>query len=337
MAKPINEQVVVITGASSGIGRVTALEFGKAGAQVVLAARNEKALLEAAIEIELAGGKATAIPTDVTDQDQVYQLARTTVEKFGRIDTWVNNAGVSVYGTADEINEEEAQRLMQINFFGVVHGVNAALPYLKAQGGGTIINVGSVESKRALPLQSVYAASKFAVKAYTDALRMEQMHAKTGIEVVLIMPSGINTPLFNHARSKRGLMPRPVPPTYAPEEVAKAIMSAAVMPQREIMVGGAGFMLGVLEKVMPGILDRVMTAGGSFYKLQLTDQPQSGPDNLFQYVPGSGRVHGEFARKGKLSMFTPLFELAPRALRPFAAVAGAIALAVPVVMRLRRG
>lgn len=335
MHRPLNEQVVVITGASSGIGRETARQFGAAGAQVVLAARNEQALLEAAIEIELAGGKAVAIPTDVTDQEQVEQLAQTAVQKFGRIDTWVNNAGISVYATADETSEEEAQRIMQVNFFGVVNGVNAALPHMKAQGGGTIINVGSVESKRALPLQAVYAASKHAVRGYTDALRMEQMHARTGVKVTLIMPSGINTPLFDHARSKTGLKPRPVAPVYEPELVARAIVSAAASPQRDITVGGGGFMLGLINKISPGLLDRIMTTGGMFFRMQLTKQPASGRDNLFHHSPGSGRVRGDFGKETKRSFYTPIFELAPRVVRSAAVLAVPVAVAISVLARMR--
>jgi NAD(P)-dependent dehydrogenase (short-subunit alcohol dehydrogenase family) len=335
MHRPLNEQVVVVTGASSGIGRETARHFGRAGAQVVLAARNEQALLEAAIEIELAGGKALAVPTDVSDAEQVRHLARTAVEKYGRIDTWVNNAGISVYATADETTEEEAQRVMQVNFFGIVNGVNAVLPYMKAQGGGTIINVGSVESKRALPLQAVYAASKHAVRGYTDALRMEQMHARTGVKVTLIMPSGINTPLFDHARSKTGLKPRPVPPVYEPDLVARSIVSAAASPQRDITVGGGGFMLGLMNKISPGLLDRIMTTGGMFFRMQLTKQPASERDNMFHFLPGSGRVRGNFGKETKRSFYTPVFELAPRLVRGVAMLAVPVVVAVSVLARMR--
>lgn len=335
MNHPLNEQVVVITGASSGIGRATALAFGEAGAQVVLAARNEQALLDTAIEIQQAGGTAMAVPTDVSDAEQVQALANAAVEAFGRIDTWVNNAGVSIYATTEDTTEDEAQRIMQVNFFGMVHGVNAVLPIMKAQGGGTIINVGSIESQRALPLQSVYAASKHAVRGYTEALRMEQMHAKTGVNVTLIMPSGINTPLFEHARSKTGYQARPMPPAYQPELAAAAIVNAAAMPQRDIIIGGTGAFFSLVQKLTPGLFDRFMVAGGLMYHQQMTKKPASPRDNLFETVPG-GKTHGEFESITKRSFYTPVVELGGRMLRPLLILSLPAALVISAISRRRQ-
>lgn len=315
MPKPLHEQVVVITGASSGIGRETAIRFGQAGATVILAARNEEALYEVASIINESGGLAQVVPTDVSDWEQVKRLAHSTIETYGHIDTWVNNAGISIYATAEETSVEEAGQIIQTNFMGVVHGVSAVLPYMKQQGSGTIINVGSVESQRALPLQSLYAASKHAVKGYTEALRLEQMYEKTGVQVTLVMPSGINTPLFNHARSKVGVKPMPVPPAYKPELVARAIVHAAQHPQRDIYVGGAGFFFGLLQKLSPALLDKLMILRGSMFRMQTSDQPDDGHDNLFEPVPGNGRVHGDFGSITKPSLFTPLVELIPRRIR----------------------
>lgn len=328
MPKPIGEQVVVITGASSGIGRATAIKFAKGGATVVLAARNEIALNEVAREVEAAGGRALAVTTDVAEWEQVKHLADTTYEAFGQIDTWVNDAGVSIYATAEETTVEEAQRVMMVNFMGVVHGITAALPYLKQQGDGTIINVGSVESLRALPLQSVYAASKHAVKGYTEALRMELDNEKSGVHVTLIMPAGINTPFFNHARSKLGYKPMPAPPAYNPELVAAAIVSAAQHPQRDIYVGGASFLFGLMERLNPSLTDKMMTSGGAMFKLQTTGERDNGIDNLYEPSIGVGRVEGDFAHITKPSMYTALFELTP------AWVRSAITAGVPLVIGL---
>ncbi|MBK8020803.1 MAG: SDR family oxidoreductase [Chloroflexi bacterium] len=315
MPRPLNEQVVVITGASSGIGREAALMFGQAGAAVVLVARNEEALHDVAHEITRTSGRALIAPADVSEWEQVQIVARTAVDVFGRIDTWVNNAGISLYATVDDTTVEEAQRIIETNFLGVVHGVSAALPYMKREGQGTIINVGSVESQRALPLQAVYAASKHAVKGYTEALRMEQQAAASGIRVTLILPSGINTPLFNHARSKIGLKPMPVPPVYTPELVARSIVRAAASPQRTIYVGGAGHFLWMLQRLNPALLDQIMVANKSMFRMQTTDEPDNGMDNLYQPMPGRGRVHGDFDSLTKPSIFTPLIELSPQWLR----------------------
>lgn len=330
MPKPVAEQVVVITGASSGIGREAALLFGKAGASVVLTARNEEALHTVAGMVEQTGGRALVVPADVTDWEQIQQVAKTAVDTFGRIDTWVNNAGISVYATAEETTVEEAHQVIHTNFMGMVHGVTAALPHMKRQGEGTIINVGSVESQRALPLQAVYAASKHAVKGYTEALRLEQEAADSGIHITLILPAGINTPLFNHARSKLGVKPMPVPPVYTPELAAHAIVNAAQNPQRDVYVGGAGFLFWLLQRLSPGLLDKLMITNKAMFRLQMTDEPDDGQDNLFQPVGGTGRVHGDFHKLTKPSMYTRLFELSPKWLRlifltlPVSVIAGVL-------------
>lgn len=315
MAKELKNQVVVVTGASSGIGRETALQFARAGANVVLVARNEEALRVVADQILADGGHVLIVRADVGDWGQMQEVAQRAIDAFGRIDTWVNNAGVSIYARAEDTSMEETERIMRTNFMGMVHGVNAALPHMKRQKQGAIINVGSVESQRALPLQAVYSASKHAIKGYTEALRVEQRTAKTGVDVTLILPSGVNTPLFTHARSKIGVKPMPVSPAYSPELVARSILSAAREPQRDIYVGGAGYFFYTLQRISPGLTDKLMNVNKAMFRLQTTDEPHNGIDNLFEPVPGAGRVHGEFGAITKPSFYTPAFELSPRWLR----------------------
>ncbi len=294
MPPQLKDQVVVVTGASSGIGRSTALLFGEAGAKLVLAARNVVGLQEVADDINYMGSEALVVPTDVADWGQVERLAHSAMAAFGRIDTWVNDAGVGVYATAGDTSVEETQQVMQTNFMGMVHGVKAALPYMQRQGSGTIINVGSVESQVALPYNSAYAASKHAIKGYTEALQMEMEHAHTGIRVTLIIPAAINTPFFNHALSKIGVLPRPAGPVYKPEMVAEAIVYAAEHPQRDVYVGGGGMLFGMMERISPALTDKVMTAGGTMFRAQESNRPDNGETTLFNTIPETGRVSGDF-------------------------------------------
>jgi short-subunit dehydrogenase len=312
MSRPIAEQTVVITGASSGIGRETALEFGRRGAAVVLSARGEDALRQTAEQIREEGGRALAIVADVTDFAQVRRLADQAVAWSGRIDTWVNNAGVAIYGTVEETDVEEIEQLFRINVMGQFHGVKAVLPIMNRQGGGTIINVGSIESMRAFPLHAHYSASKHAVKAFTEALRLEQEHAGTGIVVTLIKPGAINTPLFEHARAKTGRKPLPPPPIYDPAVVADAICFAAEHPRREITVG-MGKLFPVLERISPALTDRLLMVGDMAFESQQGDEPDNAADNLFAPLhDGRARSRGEFVEQSKSSsLYTKIFEYHP--------------------------
>lgn len=294
MIPPIQEQVVVITGASSGIGRETALKFAKAGARVVLAARNTTALQEVASEIHDAGGQALVVTTDVSNWESAQQLAEEAIVHFGHIDTWVNDAGVSVYGLVEAIPVEEMEKVIQVNLLGTIYGVKAALPHMRRQGHGTIINIGSVLSTRSIPLQSAYCASKFGVRGFTDALRMELMREKANINVTLILPASINTPFFEHARSHMSNEPMPIPPVYDPSEVAEAIVHAAQHPQRDVYVGSAGKMFALMERVSPTIADRIMLARGWMFKSQRDKLPNDDYDTLDTPSQEVGRVHGRF-------------------------------------------
>src|SRR4051812_3629498 len=255
MTRPLRDQVVVVTGASSGIGRATAALLCEKGAAVVLAARNREALENAAAESERAGGRALAVVTDVAEWDQVQALAAAAVQRFGRIDTWVNNAAISAYGTVEQMEVDEVQRIVQVNLMGQVHGMKAALAQMRVQGQGTIINVASALAERAVPLQAAYCATKHGLKGFTDALRLELKSERIPIDVVLVMPSSVNTPLFKHARSKVGVQPMPIPPVYEPRVVAEAIARLAERPQRQVVVGGSGKALVTGQRLSPSLLD----------------------------------------------------------------------------------
>lgn len=256
--KPVSEQVLVITGASSGIGRATARLAGAAGARVVLAARDRDALESAAGEVTRAGGEAEIVVCDVSDEVDVARLARTARDAFGGVDTWVNNAGTSIYGTLEEVSLADLRRLMDVNFWGTVYGSRAAVPLLEAGAGGALVNVGSVLSERAIPLQGMYCATKHAVKAFTDALRMELAHRGAPVAVSLVKPASIDTPFYDVARNYMPRRPRPVPPLYAPEVPARAILACATRPTRELYAGGAAVAIGASEEWAPGLTDRAM-------------------------------------------------------------------------------
>ena len=309
---PLHEQVVVITGASQGIGRETATELARRGASVVVAARNEVALHTLSADIERSGGQVEAVVADVTDYAAVEDIATRAMARFGRIDTWVNNAGVSVYGHVDEVQPDEMARVVQVNLLGPIFGSMVALSRMKTQGHGTIINVGSALSERAVPLQSGYVASKHGVAGFTEALRLELKQSAPGIDVVLILPSSINTPLFNFARSKLGVMPMPIPPIYQPAVVAEAIAHAAEHGGREIVVGGWGKLLVLAQGLSSSLVDRYMVQGRRAEKQQETRRPDDRRDNLFEPSTGPGSPHGEFGADAKpVSIYTRELELHP--------------------------
>ena len=288
--KPVEEQVIVITGATSGIGLATAREAVARGAKVVLVSRDETDLGTVQAELEAEGGEVLAVAADVADNGALEQVAEEAIREFGRIDTWVNNAGVTIFGEIEKVAVEEARRLFETNYWGVVHGSLAALPYLKADG-GALINVGSVLSETGYPLQGHYSASKHAVKGFTDSLRLELQHERAPVSVTLIQPAAIDTPYTEHGLNLMDVEPRHMPPVYKPEIVAEAILACAERPHRNLRVGGAAKMFTVMEKVAPGLADRQKM---SAFAAQRADEPPKDDDTLWAPRAGDVRVRGTY-------------------------------------------
>ncbi|HYG62443.1 MAG TPA: SDR family oxidoreductase [Thermoanaerobaculia bacterium] len=333
--KKLADQVMVITGASSGIGLVTAKQAAAAGARVVLAARNEDELAAATQEIRQNGGQALHVRADVTDPAQVEEIAEAAIRAFGRIDTWVNNAGVAMYGRLTDVALEDARRLFDVLFWGVVHGSRTAVAHM-SHDGGALINVASIVADRAVPLQGIYSAAKHAVKAFTETLRMELEEEGTPISVSLIKPSSIDTPLFDKARTLLEFEPRPVPPVYAPEVVAETILECAQRPIRDVIPGGMGKVLSTSGRIAPRLTDRYMER--TLFRQQRTDEPAGGrPDNLFTPVEQDGGERGRNykGRTTERSLYTKA-SLHPGAAALSALGLGAMLLAGSRVLKARR-
>lgn len=297
--KPIKEQVVVIFGGSSGIGRATALSFAEQGAKVLVAARGEDGLKSVVEEIKANGGEANYVVADAVDFESVKNVAEIAAALHGRIDTWIHLAAVSLYATFEETTPDEFKQIIDVNLTGQAYGAMAALPHLKREGRGALIHISSVEARQALPYQSAYAASKHGMKGFLSALRLELQHEGIPISVTEIKPSGINTPFFNKARTKLDVKPMPVAPIYQPQIVADAILYAAENPVPEITVGGAGRALEVASTIAPRITDAVL--GRIAFEGQKTDESKSenAADNLYYPLPGFNKVEGDFSEQAR--------------------------------------
>jgi short-subunit dehydrogenase len=290
--KKLADQVMVITGATSGIGLATAKRAAQRGARVVLCSRNERELQETVTAIQEAGGSAVAVVADVSNPEDMERLASTAIETFGSLDTWVNNAGVSFYGRLTEVAIEDMRQLFEVNFWGMVYGSRAAVARL-AGSGGALINIGSIVSDRAIPLQGTYSASKHAIKGFTDALRMELEEEGAPVSVTLIKPSAIDTPYFQHAKNYMSVQPKPPAPVYAPEIVANAILRAAEHPVRDITIGGGGRLLTAMGSALPRLTDFYMER--SMFSSQQSDVPsEQRQGNLYESAGGENLERGGY-------------------------------------------
>ncbi|HEV7672227.1 MAG TPA: SDR family oxidoreductase [Thermoanaerobaculia bacterium] len=287
--KPLPQQVIVITGASSGIGLATAKKAAAKGAKVVLAARNEPALQQIGREIEAAGGTALSVVADVGNVEDLERIARTAVDTFGRVDTWVNNAGTSIYGRLEEVSEEDNRRLFDINFWGVVNGSLIGLRCLETSG-AALINVGSELSDVVAPLQGMYSATKHAVKGFTDALRIEVAEiAGRPVSITLIQPTAVDTPFPQHARNYMAREPKLPDPKIQPEEVADAILDAAENPRRDVKVGTRSKIDTTMWNLVPSLVE-LMVAKQS--DEQHYEELPRNPEGIL-FGPGEdGRIHG---------------------------------------------
>ncbi len=287
--KPLHDQVIVITGASSGIGLTTARMAAEAGARVVLAARDGAVLAKVQAEIEGTGGKAIHVVADVGERAQVQAIADAAVAAFGGFDTWVNNAGLTIYGRLWEVSDSDHERLLKTNLWGTVLGSLVAVEHLR-RNGGALINVGSVGSDLAFPLQGMYCASKHAIKGFTDSLRMELFEDGAPVSVTLIKPASIDTPLPQRAKNYTDHEPKLPPPVYRPEEVANAILHAAVHPQRDIYVGGGGKALASFKEFASGAYDALAPVVTALQKRG--DPPQDAQDALHAPAQPDGATRG---------------------------------------------
>jgi short-subunit dehydrogenase len=287
-------RVVVVTGASSGVGRACVRAFAAAGDDVALIARSADALKQAALEVEAEGSRALVLPLDVADPDEVERAASEIERELGPIDVWVNDAMVSVYSPVLELHEVEVARVTAVNYLGTVHGTLAALRRMAPRDAGTIVQVGSGLAYRAIPLQAAYCASKHAIRGFTESVRTELLHERSAVRITMVQLPGLNTPHFTRVRSRMPRAVRPVAPIYTPELAARTILRAADRPRREHIVAGWNALMLAGQRIAPGLLDRYLGLTG--VDSQMTEEPIEPRDgNLFETLPGDPGVSGAFA------------------------------------------
>jgi short-subunit dehydrogenase len=293
--RPVEGSSVVITGASSGIGRCAAIAFARRGASLTLAAREPRSLESAAAECERHGARVTAVSTDVADRDAVERLAETALRARGGIDTWVNAAGVMAYGTFEEVPADVFQRVIETNLTGQVNGARAALARFRDREAGVLINLSSVWGRITTPLVTSYVVSKHAVRAFSECLRHELVDSPE-IYVTTILPQAVDTPIFEHAANYSGRRMRPLPPIFDPADVAEGIVACAENPKREVTYGRAGRALELLYAVAPRLYCR--TAPAMFMRGTFVDEPQEpDPGNVLEGAGGAGR--GGWRERGR--------------------------------------
>ncbi|HTI86134.1 MAG TPA: SDR family oxidoreductase [Alphaproteobacteria bacterium] len=299
--RPVRGRVAVVTGASAGVGRAVAHRFASEGCLVGLIARDAAALADVEREIAETGGRAMAVAADVADSEAVFNAARTIEDGLGPIDVWVNNAMLTVYAPVMATSADEFRRVTEVTYLGYVHGTMAALRHMRTRNRGTIIQVGSALAYRSIPLQAAYCGAKHAIVGFTDALRSELMHDRSGIDVTVVHLPAVNTPQFDWARTHMSTEPRPLPPVTQPERIADAIFGAALRPRREYWVGWSTVEAILGNMVAPGFLDRYLASRG--YEGEATGRPVAPGrrDNLTAPVHALHRTHGSFNREARAS------------------------------------
>jgi NAD(P)-dependent dehydrogenase (short-subunit alcohol dehydrogenase family) len=286
--------VVVVTGATAGVGRATAVAFAREGARVGLVARGGDALEGARQEVQAAGGEALVLPADVSSAEEVETAAELAERELGSIDTWVNNAMVTVFSLFADLSPEEFRRVTEVTYLGTVHGTMAALRRMRPRNRGTIVQVGSALAYRGIPLQAAYCGAKHAVKGFTESLRTELLHEGSAVRVTMVHLPALNTPQFDRCRTHLPWQPQPVPPIYQPEVAAEAVLLSVRTGRRELYVGWPTVATVLGNKLAPGAMDRYLAATG--IESQHTDEPvdPERPDNLYASLPGDPGAHGRF-------------------------------------------
>ena len=325
--KPINQQVVAVVGASSGIGRETALQFARRGAKLLISGRSESKLASLVNEIRGFGGEVTSLVIDdVAVFEQVKAIADRTVEVYGRLDTWVHVPATAVFATFDNKTPEEFQRVVDVTLMGQVYGAMAALPHLKREGRGALIHISSMEGVRSLPYQSSYSAAKHGIEGFLEAMRVELQHEKIPISVTSIKPAVIDTPFWDNARTKLGVKPSGIPPFYEPSLVADAILYVAEHPTRDFFVGDAARALDFLQRLSPELVDSLLLLIG--FPLQRSNVPKSedAPNNLYEPVPEHNTIEGSLSEALEIPSITDWLDKNP--VIKWGAIAGVAALAL---------
>jgi NAD(P)-dependent dehydrogenase (short-subunit alcohol dehydrogenase family) len=292
-------KVVVVTGASAGVGRATAVAFARRGFAVGLLARGEEGLKGASRDVEETGGAALAVPTDVAESDQVDRAATRIESQLGPIDVWVNNAMTSAFGFFWEIDPRDFERVTRVTYLGTVNGTRAALARMRPRGRGTIVQVGSALAYRGIPLQSAYCGAKHAIQGFCDSVRAELLHENSAIRLTDVHLPALNTPQFDWVKSHLPRRAQPVPPIYQPEVAARAVVFASEHRRRQVLVGGATWATITANKMFPGILDRYL--GRTGVESQQGDEAEDAgrPNNLYEPVPGDRGSHGRFDDRAK--------------------------------------
>jgi NAD(P)-dependent dehydrogenase (short-subunit alcohol dehydrogenase family) len=309
--KPIEQQVMVVMGAASGIGRETALQLAAQGARLVVADFDGDGLTSLMAEVVRSGGRVVPMVADVASFEQMSAVAERAVVEFGRLDTWVHVAATSIYAPFTDTTPDEFQRVVNVDLMGQVYGAKAALPHLIASGDGGLIHISSIEARRAVPYHTSYGAAKHGIHGFLEALRLELKHQKLPVSVTEIEPSSINTPFFDKAMTKLGVKPQGLPPLYDPKVVANTIVHMAERPRREIIVGGAGKAFVATQRLSPRLMDAIMLR--TAFKAQKTDEVRSpsAPNDLFGPADTYNRVEGDFGNLTMRHSFSTWLDLHP--------------------------